>query len=115
MEYLQDTYPYPAHSQPMPMYYQPLQYPGYIQQDPHLIEYYSQYPYSEYADFMHPGSMPDDYDDMGEVSSRPRLTKEQVDVLEAQFQAHPKPNSMVKRQLAMQTKLTLPRVAVCVI
>ncbi|KAI5292628.1 hypothetical protein KEM52_006190, partial [Ascosphaera acerosa] len=46
-----------------------------------------------------------------ESLSRPRLTKEQVDTLEAQFQAHPKPNSSVKRQLAMQTNLTLPRVA----
>lgn len=45
--------------------------------------------------------------------SRPRLTKEQVGILEAQFQAHPKPNSKTKRQLAMQTSLTLPRVAVC--
>lgn len=45
--------------------------------------------------------------------SRPRLTKEQVGILEAQFQAHPKPNSKTKRQLAGQTNLTLPRVAVC--
>ncbi|ODH50819.1 hypothetical protein GX48_02959 [Paracoccidioides brasiliensis] len=43
--------------------------------------------------------------------SRPRLTKEQVDTLEAQFQTHPKPNSNVKRQLATQTNLSLPRVA----
>lgn len=47
-----------------------------------------------------------------ETLTRPRITKEQVDVFEAHFQAHPKPNSMVKRQLAAQTKLTLPRVAV---
>ena len=56
--------------------------------------------------------MLDDYEDGGEPSTRPRLTKDQVDVLESHFQAQPKPNSNVKHQLAVQTKLTLPRVAV---
>lgn len=56
--------------------------------------------------------MQEDYEEGTENLTRPRLTKDQVDILEAQFQAHPKPNSMVKRQLASQTKLTLPRVAV---
>jgi hypothetical protein len=54
-----------------------------------------------------------DYDEYTENLSRPRLTKEQVETLEAQFQAHPKPSSNVKRQLAAQTNLSLPRVAVC--
>lgn len=53
-----------------------------------------------------------DYDEYAENLSRPRLTKDQVETLEAQFQAHPKPNSNVKRQLAAQTNLSLPRVAV---
>lgn len=53
-----------------------------------------------------------DYEEYAENLSRPRLTKEQVETLEAQFQAHPKPNSNVKRQLAAQTNLSLPRVAV---
>jgi hypothetical protein len=53
-----------------------------------------------------------DYDEYTENLSRPRLTKEQVETLEAQFQAHPKPSSNVKRQLAAQTNLSLPRVAV---
>lgn len=56
--------------------------------------------------------MQEDFDEGTENLTRPRLTKDQVDVLEAQFQAHPKPNSVVKRHLALQTKLTLPRVAV---
>jgi Homeodomain len=47
-----------------------------------------------------------------EILTRPRLTREQVEVLENQFQAHPKPNSNVKRQLAIQTNLPLPRVSV---
>ncbi|GFF71184.1 hypothetical protein IFM62136_08022 [Aspergillus lentulus] len=41
----------------------------------------------------------------------PRLTKEQVETLEAQFQAHPKPSSNVKRHLAAQINLSVPRVA----
>ncbi|RDW76422.1 uncharacterized protein DSM5745_06414 [Aspergillus mulundensis] len=52
-----------------------------------------------------------DYEEYAENLSRPRLTKEQVETLEAQFQAHPKPSSNVKRQLAQQTHLSLPRVA----
>ncbi|EEP78557.1 predicted protein [Uncinocarpus reesii 1704] len=53
----------------------------------------------------------EDYDEYVENLSRPRLTKEQVETLEAQFQAQPKPTSNIKRQLAVQTNLTLPRVA----
>ena len=53
-----------------------------------------------------------DYEEYAENLSRPRLTKGQVETLEAQFQAHPKPSSNVKRQLAAQTNLSLPRVAV---
>ena len=67
---------------------------------------------TEYADFMFPGMGQDEFGEMEEISTRPRLTKEQVEVLESQFQANHKPNSQVKRQLAIQTKLTLPRVAV---
>lgn len=54
----------------------------------------------------------EEYEEYVENLSRPRLTKEQVEILESQFQAHPKPNSNTKRQLALQTSLTLPRVAV---
>ena len=64
-------------------------------------------------DMVDPSSQPImDYDEYVENLSRPRLTKDQVEVLETQFQAHPKPNSNVKRQLAAQTNLSLPRVAV---
>lgn len=54
----------------------------------------------------------EDHEEYIENQSRPRLTKEQVETLEAQFRAHPKPNSNIKRQLAIQTNLSLPRVAV---
>ena len=45
-------------------------------------------------------------------STRPRLSPEQVWLLEQQFQAEPKPNSHTKRHLAGLTRLSLPRVAV---
>lgn len=68
------------------------------------------HPRMEMIDYYHQPIM--DYDEYTENLSRPRLTKEQVETLEAQFQAHPKPSSNVKRQLAAQTNLSLPRVAV---
>jgi len=70
------------------------------------------YPHPPYemVDYYHQPIM--DYEEYAENLSRPRLTKEQVETLEAQFQAHPKPSSNVKRQLAAQTNLSLPRVAV---
>src|SRR5262245_36344898 len=61
--------------------------------------------------YEYPGML-EDYEEYAENLSRPRLTKEQFDTLEAQFQAHPKPNGNIKRQLAVQTNLTFPRVAV---
>ncbi|PYH44472.1 uncharacterized protein BP01DRAFT_83743 [Aspergillus saccharolyticus JOP 1030-1] len=67
------------------------------------------HPPFDMVDFYHQPIM--DYDEYAENLSRPRLTKEQVETLEAQFQAHPKPSSNVKRQLAAQTNLSLPRVA----
>lgn len=75
---------------------------GYLLNRPtyDLAEYYTHLP------------MMEDYEEYAENLSRPRLTKEQVDTLEAQFQAHPKPNSNKKRELAVQTNLSLPRVAV---
>ena len=44
--------------------------------------------------------------------SRPPLTKEQVELLEALFQVQPKPDNMTEFRLATQTNLTLPRVIV---
>lgn len=76
---------------------------------PQLIEGYM-HSNVDYADFP-PAGLYDEYDDGQEVLSRQRLTKEQIEVLESQFQAHPKPNTNIKRQLANQTKLALPRVS----
>lgn len=74
--------------------------------------YPQQPPPFDMMDFYHQPIM--DYEEYAENLSRPRLTKEQVETLEAQFQAHPKPSSNVKRQLAAQTNLSLPRVAVSI-
>lgn len=87
---------------------------GYLPQQPHPAEeQYLVYGGPEYAGFPYPqGPYYDEFEDIGEPSTRPRLTKEQVEVLEKQFQDNHKPTSMQKRQLAMQTMLSLPRVAV---
>lgn len=93
----------------------PIHYSQHPSQPQRVESYFTGHPHNDFADFGHDASMLDDYEDGVETSTRPRLTKEQVDVLESQFQAQPKPNSNVKRQLAAQTKLTLPRVAVSLI
>lgn len=107
MDYIHD--PYHTTSQSHPGLYQPVPFPHFAPQQSVFDGYYNPYSTAEYTDF---GPQQDEYEEGTENLTRPRLTKEQVDVLETQFQAHPKPNSMVKRQLAGQTKLTLPRVAV---
>ena len=78
----------------------------------HVETFFHAQPHAEFADFAPHAMGPDEFEDCAEILTRPRLTREQVDVLESQFQAHPKPNSEIKHQLALQTKLTLPRVAV---
>lgn len=67
---------------------------------------------SEMPEYYPPMRAPEEYEGYTETLTRPRLTKEQVETLEAQFQIQPKPSSYVKRQLAMQTNLSLERVAV---
>ncbi len=119
MDFPHEHYQYHVGSQQQPQQQQhhaiqpSLSYEHYPIQSQHVDAYYPAPQHAEYADF---GSINPDHEDFegcSEVLTRPRLTKEQVEVLEAQFQAHPKPNSNVKSQLALQTKLTLPRVAVC--
>ena len=58
------------------------------------------------------GGYTDDFEESGEIATRPRLTKEQVDILEGEFMRNPKPNSSHKRDLALQTGLELNRVSV---
>lgn len=89
-----------------------LPYQHHPAQPQHVEAYYPVQHHTEYPDYGSITPDRDDFEGCSEILTRPRLTKEQVEVLEAQFQAHPKPNSSVKRQLALQTKLTLPRVAV---
>lgn len=58
------------------------------------------------------GAYTDDFEESGEIATRPRLTKEQVDILEGEFMRNPKPNSSHKRDLALQTGLEPNRVSV---
>lgn len=93
------------------MAYDPTMVPPPMMHHHPIDGYLYPHPPMEMLDYYHQPIM--DYDEYTENLSRPRLTKEQVETLEAQFQAHPKPSSNVKRQLAAQTNLSLPRVAVC--
>lgn len=47
-----------------------------------------------------------------DTSSRPRLTQEQIAILEDQFKEKPKPGTEFKKQLASQIGLSLQRVNV---
>ncbi|KAL2872047.1 homeobox domain-containing protein [Aspergillus lucknowensis] len=110
MNYIHHPYPFASHSGiPMeqPIAYDPaMVHPTMMQP---MDGYLYPHPPFDMVDFYHQPIM--DYEEYAENLSRPRLTKEQVETLEAQFQAHPKPSSNVKRQLAAQTNLSLPRVA----
>lgn len=106
-----------AQPQQQNMYFHPqIQYTGFHQQ--HLQPEMMHHTFGPFVDFSGAPDPPDplyyaDFDDGNEVPTRPRLTKEQVDILEGEFQANPKPNSGTKRRLAQITNLNLPRVAVC--
>ena|SRR5438034_1767764 len=91
---------------------QPVCYDVPIRQPHFGTPYLIPHPSVELAEFFHHAGALEDYEEYAESLSRPRLTKEQFDTLEAQFQAHPKPNGNIKRQLAVRTNLTFPRVAV---
>ena len=111
-------YPYGQHySFPIP---QPQQHGIFHGQQLHFAGYQHQlvqqqqlptHQVARYADFSD-GLYYADFDDGNETTTRPRLTKEQVDVLEGEFQRNAKPNSGTKRHLAQVTSLNLPRVAV---
>ncbi|XHF97313.1 hypothetical protein AWENTII_000908 [Aspergillus wentii] len=110
MNYIHNPYPFPGHAAvplDQPVGFDPaMVHPSMV----HPIDgYLYPHPPFDMVDFYPQPIM--DYEEYAENLSRPRLTKEQVETLEAQFQAHPKPSSNVKRQLAAQTNLSLPRVA----
>ena len=96
-----------------PFFYPQAQYPAYgSHPQPPIDEFYMPYAGAEYADFMDAAMVHDDLTESQEISTRPRLTKDQADVLEAHFQANHKPSSQVKRELAIQTNLSINRVGV---
>ncbi|KAJ5893981.1 hypothetical protein N7495_005672 [Penicillium taxi] len=113
MSYIHPTWHYGQHSSGLPMEhsynYEPSMMPPPMMHHHSTDGYLYPHPPMEMIDYYHQPIM--DYDEYTENLSRPRLTKEQVETLESQFQAHPKPSSNVKRQLAAQTNLSLPRVA----
>lgn len=105
-------HPFPFGPQPQPQFfYTQMPYPTFVAhaQQP-VDEFYMPYSGAEYADFMDMGMMHDEMGESQEISTRPRLTKEQAEVLEAHFQANHKPSSQLKRELAIQTGLALQRV-----
>lgn len=114
MNYLHHPYAFAGHAAvPMeqPMAFDPaMTHPSMMHPMDGYMYAHPPPPPFDMMDFYHQPIM--DYEEYAENLSRPRLTKEQVETLEAQFQAHPKPSSNVKRQLAAQTNLSLPRVAV---
>ena len=90
----------------------PEAHPTHFNHTPSQQQFMDEYfHHGHYNDYHQPHMGQEEFEDC-EILTRPRLTKEQVEVLENQFQAHPKPNSNVKRQLASQTNLPLPRVSV---
>lgn len=113
MAYQQEQYVYAASEGQHGMYFQPpmqhIDYPHPTMTNDQMLGYpgfYDQY------DFFPHGVYMDEYDDVHEMTTRPRLTKEQQDLLESEFQKNPKPSSALKRTLAAHTGLNLPRVAV---
>ena len=60
---------------------------------------------------VYPGSPQDEAEEL-DTSSRPRLTQEQIAILEKHFKGKNKPNTDFKRQLAKQIGLSLQRVNV---
>lgn len=115
MAYQHGNYPFRM-SQTQPervMYHPQMQYPGFHPQIGQPELHYNPYAgFPDYADDAQAGIYYGEFEDSSEISTRPRLTRDQVDILEQEFQKNPKPNSMLKRHLAATTNLNLPRVAV---
>ena len=75
-------------------------------------QYHQEQALMDHADFESPTvGMGDDGDD-AEIASRPRLTKDQVNLLEDHFQKNHKPNSETKNHLADIINLPIARVNV---
>ncbi|KAH0847352.1 hypothetical protein AYO21_03738 [Fonsecaea monophora] len=111
MDYMQQN-TFSFASQPQSQFIYPhVQYQAFMAhaQQP-VDDFYMPYGGAEYADFGDAGMMQDDFGESQEISTRPRLTKEQAEILEAHFQANHKPSSQLKRELAIQTNLKLTRV-----
>ena len=115
MDYMQQNAFAFAHQAQQPQFFYPqVQYPSFVAHPQQAVDdFYMPYSGAEYADFIDAGMMHDEVGRSQEISTRPRLTKEQAEVLETHFQANHKPSSQIKRELAIQTGLEPNRVAVC--
>lgn len=48
-----------------------------------------------------------------QTEPKPRLAKDEVELLEREFAKNPKPNTSLKRELAEQMGVEVPRINVC--
>ncbi|KAJ2905035.1 Rho GTPase-activating protein 27 [Zalerion maritima] len=81
-------------------------YPNYYQGG--LNVGFPTYPSMQY--YYHPGMDRDRCLPEKQLESKPRLSKDEVEALEAHFQRNPKPPSSVKRELAERMRVELPRI-----
>ncbi|KAK3990315.1 pah3 homeobox protein encoded by the pah3 protein [Cladorrhinum sp. PSN332] len=113
MDYM-DPYrrPYPAmnmpgyapqqHQQHLPHPQGHQQYPYWASQ--HLVAFYQQ---QQRAAMLGPGNM---HLAKNQTEPKPRLAKDEVELLEREFNKNPKPNSSTKRELAEQMGVEVPRI-----
>ena len=96
----------------------PLASPPYLFQQPNYQDYFADpgtfffSPTEQPQPDQPPMKANEDEGEDEDTSSRPRLSPEQLAILEEHFQSHPKPNTDFKRQLAEQLGLSLSRVNV---
>lgn len=92
-----------------PQYGQPhgQQYPVWNHQH-HLMALYQQHQQRAAAVMMGQGSM----HASKQTEPKPRLAKDEVELLEREFAKNPKPNSSTKRELAEQMGVEVPRINV---
>ncbi|KAK3394761.1 hypothetical protein B0H63DRAFT_444874 [Podospora didyma] len=88
----------PQHGQPHGQ-----QYPFWNQ---HLMAFYQQQQQRATAAMMGQGSM----HSSKQTEPKPRLAKDEVELLEREFAKNPKPNSSTKRQLAERMNVEVPRI-----
>ncbi|KAK4168621.1 hypothetical protein QBC43DRAFT_103419 [Cladorrhinum sp. PSN259] len=95
-------YPQQQHQQHLPHPQGHQQYPYWASQ--HLMAFYQQ---QQRAAMLNPGNM---HLAKQQTEPKPRLAKDEVELLEREFNKNPKPNSSTKRELAEQMGVEVPRI-----